>query len=53
MLWENVDMFGDEQKILEMMYLAVAEKHGKKGLATSLVKVGTSLLCIKFSTQAM
>ena len=38
MLWENVDEFGDEQKILEMFMLCVAEEHGKKGLATKLVK---------------
>ena len=34
-------MFGEEQKILEMFILNVAEPHGGKGLATRLVKVGT------------
>jgi hypothetical protein len=38
MAWEGVDMFGEEQKILEMFILNVAEPHGRKGLATRLVK---------------
>ena len=44
MPWENVDEFGDEQKILVMFILCVAEEHGNKGLATKLVKVGFSIL---------
>ena len=40
MLWENVDEFGDEQKILEMFIVCVAEEYEKKGLATKLEKVG-------------
>ncbi len=45
MTWEGVDMFGEEQKILKMAFLNVAEEHGRKGLGTRLVKVSIITCC--------
>ncbi len=47
-------MFGEEQKILKMGILNVAEEHGRKGLATRLVKVSiiTCYLGNEFSLLA-
>ncbi len=45
MTWEGVDMFGEEQKILKMAFVNVAEEHGRKGLGTRLVQVSIITCC--------
>ena len=44
MLTDGVDTFGEEPKMLSMFMVTVAEQHGRKKLATRLVKVNNKLI---------